>query len=64
MLTKNTYMLIGALVALAIGVYAYGAFVEKDATQERTGTEQLTAEQVVDLEVQAEAEYEANGGTY
>jgi len=53
MKTSSVAILIGGIVI--IGFVAY--FIFFLPKEERTGTEQLTAEQVVDLEVQAEQDY-------
>lgn len=53
MKTPHVAILIGGIVI--IGFLAY--FIVFLPKEERRGTEQLTAEQVIDLEVQAEQEY-------
>lgn len=57
--TRNVALIIiGVIILFAIGM------VVLSKSEQRQGTEQLTAEQVVDLEVQAQQEYEQAGGTY
>lgn len=59
MTTTTRYsLIIVAVVILAVAAYT----VKSNST--RTETERMTAEQVVDLEVAAQKEYEANGGKY
>lgn len=62
MTQRIALIILGILVVLGIFVYAIGT--RDDAESVRTGTENQTAEQVVDAEVQAQLEYEAAGGTY
>lgn len=56
-----------ALIAVALVILGFAAFaVNANYTNqgERTGTEQLSAEEVVDLEVEAAAQFKASGGKY
>lgn len=61
---SHKYLFTGILLAaiVVVAIFVYSGVGTNSA--ERTGTETLTAEQVVDLEVQAQQEYEASGGTY
>ncbi len=59
-MTKTTQYI---LTAAAIVILILAVFVVKSNSQ-RSGTEQLTAEQVVDAEVEAAAQFEAAGGKY
>lgn len=58
MTSTTRYILIG----VGIVILAVAAYTVRDNS--RTGTEAMTAEQVVDLEVAAQQEFEANGGKY
>lgn len=49
---------------MVLAIAAYALNTNYTAQSERTGSEQLTAEEVVDLEVEAAAQYEASGGKY
>lgn len=63
MTTAARYALIGGvLVVLAVAACALNANYKNQGN--RTSAEQLTAEEVVDLEVQAAAQFEAEGGKH
>lgn len=62
MTTFNKLVLGGvASIVLAAAAYYFDWWAMGEESQE---AEQLTAEQVVDLEVQAQQEFEAAGGMY
>lgn len=63
MTTTARYALIaGVVVVLGIAAFALNSNYERQ--EQRTGTEALDAADVVDLEVQAQKEFEAAGGKY
>jgi hypothetical protein len=65
MTSTSRYALIaGIIVVLAIAAYVLNSNYGSQADSARTGTERLTAEQVVDAEVEAAAQFEAAGGEY
>ena len=68
MTTATRYaLIIGVIVALGLAALTlnyYSHQPEERQEQERVGTEKLDAADVVDLEVQAEADYKASGGNY
>ncbi len=62
--TNRTVLIIGILAILALAVFVLMPYMESKQDETRTGTERLDAADVVDLEVQAEQEFKANGGEY
>ena len=51
------------LIIVTIALLAAAAYTVRQ-NHARTGTEQLSAEEVVDAELAAQKEFEANGGSY
>ncbi len=60
-LSRNIWILaVAATVVAVVGYYFFVNPADRPSTEDR----QLTAEEVVDLEVQAEQEFLQSGGTY
>ena len=58
---QRNALIVAILITLGIAAFAVNSNYER---QERAGTEALDAAEVIDLEVQAQKEFEAAGGTY